>query len=222
MKCLCILSITFCLAFLAHGQSRSDWTDSLEIIPSNPTSQDQAKLIAHVIIPHSGGLRDDSISQYGSVIRVFACYQNGQDQAQTFLTDTFPLGTLPSGNFSVYFLVKLSYYYEADSPKGCQFYNGYDSAFINFTVSSFSNLTSVSASSYSLLQYDKIYVNAAGNGPMQLQVFDVSGRSIYNNASNIADGANVVKLDIPTLPAGLYFYQLQVGDRVKVLKWVQP
>lgn len=192
-------------------------------LPLNPTTNDSVFItytIYHPAYPRWRFAYDLIKTGNNYLLRI--CERLGHFDGADYQHDTLNLGILSSGSYNFKIEYFLTNNFVTNDSTCNMFQSPVDSAFVNFTVSSFSNLTSVSASSYSLLQYDKIYVNAPGNGPMQLQVFDVSGRSIYNSTSNVTEGANVVKLDIPTLPAGLYFYQLQVGDRVKVLKWVQP
>lgn len=48
--------------------------------------------------------------------------------------------------------------------------------------------------------------------PVQVHIKDMTGREVYKQAKSIA-ADNTLKVDIDTMPAGVYFYQLLAGDK---------
>lgn len=192
-------------------------------LPLNPTTNDSVFItytIYHPAYPRWRFAYD--LVKTGNNYLLKICERLGHFDGADYQHDTLNLGILSSGSYNFKIEYFLTNNFATNDSTCNMFQSPVDSGFVSFTVSSLNNINSVSESSSYLLQCDKLYLNAAGSTNMQLQVVDLTGRIFYTIGTKIATGPNVVKLDIPTLPAGLYFYQLQVGDRVKVLKWVQP
>lgn len=74
-----------------------------------------------------------------------------------------------------------------------------------------------------LLNKNTVLLQTESDTAVDIHVLDVNGCLVYRKQGYcLRAGNNSIDIDIPDLPAGLYFYQLQVGDRVKLLKWMQP
>jgi hypothetical protein len=69
--------------------------------------------------------------------------------------------------------------------------------------------------------FTHIRFTLAHGGKVTLKVFDTLGREIQTLAlGNYAPGAYTKKFTATGLPAGLYFYRLQVGETVSVRKMI--
>ena len=60
--------------------------------------------------------------------------------------------------------------------------------------------------------------NLAEVGNVQLRVFDQRGNLIEESQLNANNGDNITCVDISKQPAGIYFFNLVMGDKVKTIK----
>ena len=103
------MKTTFYLISLASLLLFPRWSDaqgiaSLTLIPSSPTTEDTVKLITNIWFP-SGDcwLETNSVSVNAGNIAVVGCFNSGMLTVICNSTDTFTLGRLDAGNYTVTF-----------------------------------------------------------------------------------------------------------------------
>ncbi len=194
---------------------------NVQVLPAQPVAGDSVFITYSIYYPSTPDWNYYyNIEQFGNAYTLTICDRMGQQTGINWKYNTISLGMLPGGNYSL----KILYHWTSQfNDSTCHnFIAPMDSEMVTFQVQLPNAITDYSIGFCRLLQADKLYINSMGSGSMQLQVSDLSGSLIYSMATNLTDGPNLVNLDLPQLPAGIYFYQLQMGDKVKVLKWVQP
>ncbi|MDG1331003.1 MAG: T9SS type A sorting domain-containing protein [Crocinitomicaceae bacterium] len=88
--------------FLSFGQCCPD-INSVEVIPSSPTTTDNVKIVTTVTTPNQGMFLQSSHAVNGSNINAEACYYNGLLTATQTFFDTLDIGILSAGNYTVDF-----------------------------------------------------------------------------------------------------------------------
>ncbi len=78
------------------------YINGIEVIPVNPTTTDNIKIVTTVTTPNLGQFISSSYSISNDTIFVEACYFSGFLTAVQTYTDTLTIGTLPAGNHVVH------------------------------------------------------------------------------------------------------------------------
>ena len=102
MKYLLILSL-FSFSFTANSQC-CPYINNIEIIPANPTTTDNVKIVTTVTTPNQGMFIHSSHSLNGNTINVEACYYSGLLTATQTFYDTLNIGVLSAGSYTVDFV----------------------------------------------------------------------------------------------------------------------
>lgn len=101
MRFLLILSL-ISTSFFANSQC-CPYIDTVEVLPSNPTTTDNVKIATTVMTPSQGSFISSSYSISGNTIDVQACYYSGLLPATQTFFDTLDIGTLAAGTYTVNF-----------------------------------------------------------------------------------------------------------------------
>lgn len=78
------------------------YINGIEVIPTNPTTTDNIKIVTSVTTPNLGQFLSSAYYFLDDTIFVEACYYSGLATAVQTYTDTLIVGTLPAGNHVVH------------------------------------------------------------------------------------------------------------------------
>jgi len=105
-------SFLYFIAVLSIGTNSFEqccpYVDPIEIIPVSPTETDSIYVVTNVTTPNSGTYLGYTIFDYGSTVRIEACYYNGMLTVLTPFTDTINIGVKPAGDYEIEFVAYLS------------------------------------------------------------------------------------------------------------------
>ena len=197
-----ILTILFLCSIV---QSNAQWINSITLVPSNPTTTSQIKVLAALSFS-SGSCDDHTQSNFisGTTIYASALHCLGPLSFICNYTDTFTLGQLAAGNYR--FLLNVN---EGASPSPCTpgIVPG-PSDSLHFTVSALTILDELKANetkvNYNSFQ-KTIDLNLTDNHfGLSIQVISADGRllqSVWRSEKNIS-------LDAASLKPGLYLIRV--------------
>lgn len=195
--------------------------DSLKIIPSNPSPNDNVSLVCYTNLSLSPANLDSSkVSNQNNQIDVDLHYWIGNFMADFVRVDTIVLGYFNAGSYS---LGAYAYSYMT----GVQNFNS-DTAYINFLVSrddvglkDENNLTSLKL--YPNPAYDQLNFSLENNSnSLKLEVFDISGKKVKTkNFSNNSNESFNNFIDISDLKNGLYFCKFTSGNKQVTRRFVK-
>jgi hypothetical protein len=94
-------SLLFFMAFgfLAYGQN--PYILSIEILPQNPSTNDEIFLATHVATGNLGQYLGSTVDVTGNTVTVESCYYGGMATQPREYFDTISIGYLSSGNFNL-------------------------------------------------------------------------------------------------------------------------
>lgn len=202
LKLIFVLSIAF---LLSVGQS-GVYVGTPTVIPQYPTSVDSIKIITSTTVGKLGMklYKTQTTNTVQNTISLTGCYFLGPaDQVITHI-DTFKIGKLSSGSYSVAFKAYSSYYLN------CALKSDSNSVSINFLVI-FSNNLKNNIKNNRIV----IYPNPTSNFMYIISDHSVNNYKIINsNGVIIKDNVLIENLiDVTDLPNGIYTLKIS-GDKI--------
>jgi hypothetical protein len=194
-----ILLITLILGFQHYGRGQT--ISLVTITPASPTPSDSVSLIVETTFAHSAYTVISPVNadtaNHSVTIQLFKCKSN--NGAPAILTDTFQLGQLPGGNYTVNILLFVA---TQDVSGNCGGFSMVDSDNPTLYVGTATSVP-VTSSSSAL----RLYPNPASDRllidlpePAQISIYNISGQTI----KQIAFNGTSETIDISDLPAGIY------------------
>jgi hypothetical protein len=77
---------------------------------------------------------------------------------------------------------------------------------------------------YPMISRDRPYTISYGldkETPVQVCIYDITGRMILNKDYGLCNGSGEIHLDLTSVAQGIYFVQIQAGDRVETKKIIR-
>ncbi len=209
MKCL-VSSILCFFATVSFAQYPS--LGSAEVIPSNPTTNDEVFLATYVTTAYQGSYLGSAVSVSNNIIFVESCYFEGVSASPSTYYDTISLGFLNSGIYSLEYTI-----FGSTSTSSCDYLNDvqYD---ITFSVEQYTALSEIPVNQIS------IYPNPATSGTLHIissnkmetiKLFDTRGQLHYMCSETPTDD-HVIKTT--GLTNGLYYLELSFADEGRIRK----
>lgn len=191
----------FSLSFTSESQC-CPYINSVEIIPSAPTSTDIVKIATTVTTANQGALLYSMHTVNGNTINIEACYFSGMLPATQTYYDTLEIGVLSDGNYTVDFVA-----YES-SDTTCN-YTDSTTLDTSFTVSdSTANIKPIKQ------QIGKLYPNPSngvftielpqGTRATEIRILSISGEIIDRKSFTEEQQLN--------LDAGMYLIEFLDND----------
>lgn len=205
MKQLTFTALFLFSFFIASAQ----WINNISISPANPTVNDNVVFIAEVSFPYgSCDLKTLNTSVNGSSISLSALHCVGMLTYICDDTDSFALGQLPAGTYTVYFQLDMG---SAPDPCTPGINPGPNDSLV-FTVTTTTGITSPVQESFSVFPNpgkEGFTINFSGNASA-LVVRDASGRLVYSS-DEVKPG---MYFGMSDLKAGMYMIELVNKDQV--------
>jgi hypothetical protein len=216
-------TIFLLLSFLTIKSTYGFGVFNVAISPSNPTTQDSIKITFAVGITDYGykfsdvlNLQSDSIFYKGCYLCI--CFQ----QTDTEIDDTVRLNPLSEGLYHVQIIARFA---GSHTDSFCVGSNPAGNVIVDtfFIVSPLNAIGKVDRNPFyaSLLSFNHLRINTENEAELTVSVSDVSGKEINTLHSFAHRGDNSIEWNLPAMPAGMYFYQLLLGDKQKVLRFVK-
>jgi hypothetical protein len=196
--------LTFTALFLfSFFISSAQWIDNISISPANPTVNDNVVFTADVSFPYgSCDIKTQTTSVNGNAIYLSALHCVGMLTFICSESDTFHLGQLPAGTYTVHFQLDMGSLPDPCTPG----INPGPNDSLVFTVTTTTGLTSPVQESFSVFPNpgkEGFTINYSGEASA-LVLRDASGRLVYS-ASEVKPG---MYFGMPDLRAGVYMIEL--------------
>lgn len=213
-RILSTLVMLFAFGFSASAQ----WITGMSVVPSNPTIQDYIRIITTVEFP-SGDCQEKTLnaSVSGSQINLSALHCVGMLTFICGSTDTFQLGQLAAGTYTVYFQLDMG-----GQPFPCTpgiVPGALDS--MTFVVSTGTGLPLLSKNEMELFPnpgQNGFAIRYSGNVVPFVRITDMQGRIVREFPSVSSD----TYLDLSELKSGAYLVELfDAGKRMVSEKWIK-
>lgn len=200
MKLCCTISLivlAFCLSLSGHAQTISQVT----ILPAAPTPNDSISIIvqstfstyAYTVV---NPVNSDT-ANYSITIQLFKC--KSQTGAATTITDTFQLGQLPEGTYTVNILLFVANQQGASGNCGAFTMADTDnSSLLIGTPTTVTGITPDKNILYPNPASSELFIRSSEPG--LLIIYDMRGQAV----KKIATGNSIETIDISELPAGIY------------------
>lgn len=182
-----IFTLFYCTA---HAQ----WIGTPTIIPQSPTPADSVQVIIQTMTPYLGQKlqRSASVNKTGAVI-INICNYSGMPAAIQYYTDTFQLGQLPGGTYSMQINYSIS-----GSSSSCAVMSETTSAH-QFTVAAVTGLRNQYRSDLTVYPNPAADVLFIGSARTDIGMFDLTGRLVMTIPRNTQ------QVNVKHLPEGVYF-----------------
>lgn len=209
--------ILLLLCMVITGITKVGAIKSYSVIPAQPTIADNIS-IAYCTntIQYPAWFFGHNFQIYGDTVFITSCVRVGPDDWGQDVYDTVNIGMLPPGTYTGIIFVNFTGH---NTDSACLLPFTYDSVHFSFTVTAANAVTTDDNDQIKLLDYNHLEVISGGNAFLTLSISNTSGQLIYHRKNcAIGKGANVINIELPQLTSGIYLYQIQAGDRVRILK----
>lgn len=204
--------LVFFIVSLTTFSAQQPAIGSMTLIPSIITQNTPLKIATTVTTPAQGVLVDKSytVSQNPNVIELRICYGSGLLPATYAYVDTFNVGLLPVGNYSVHFRAYMS--------SANQWCNKIDSNEVSATLT-----VNVSTA---LLEHNtrsqRIFVAESGNTLVYNCGSDLVRIEIYNMNGTLVERVQLSgggKRDLRHLNTGMYLLRFEEGEKLRTIRF---
>jgi hypothetical protein len=195
-KMLTLLILSF-NGFLAAGQC-CPYIDDVTVDPANPSATDPISIYTVVTTPNIGSFIQHSHFVSGDTVYLEACYWEGMATALWTIYDTFNIGPLPAGDYTIVFTAQLST--EMDQ---CVV-SDWETDTSAFTVTGVAGIDDPEAEVWQLYPNPVSSVLSIDGNPDRVGLTDITGKVV---SVPLFTGA-VTQLDLSDVPAGYYVVEL--------------
>lgn len=203
-----ITAILFLIMVLFSAKAQYGTINSMMIIPANPTTVDNVKLVADVTVGYSScwlmNFNYNLISPGNYMVDAYYCM--GMLAALCNSTDTFTLGMLPAGTNNIYMLLRSA---QNAGPDPCTVFSPLDTDVVQVTVSVSTGIPDDNINGLRIVATDNGFVIKGADriqGSKDFALYSIDGKILFSKT--LSEGENKIN---PTLAPGIYFYHLRVG-----------
>ena len=207
-KILSVFFVLFAKTFFAQQPA----VGSITMFPSIVIQNTPLKIITTVTTPAQGVLVDKSytVTQNPNVIELRICYGSGLLPATFAYVDTFNVGLLPAGNYSVHFRAYMS--------SANQWCNKIDSNEVSSTITvnvstALTENIKVGQSVFVAESGNTLFYNCS-NELLQIEIYTMTGK-LENSFQVSGSGSK----DLQHLKQGLYFLRFAEGQKLRSIKF---
>ncbi|MCS6991671.1 MAG: hypothetical protein NZL95_07395 [Chitinophagales bacterium] len=188
------------LSFSAQAQC-CPYINGIYVLPSNPTTADDIKIVTHTTTPNLGSKIYYSVSQTSNAFNISACFWEGILTMLKDFYDTTHVGMLPAGTYIINYLA-----FSSTSPDSCQFsdYNIQTQYFTVTTATGMGSFLSAHASVHYNLEHAQLMVHFDHIEKFNIDLFTLVGQHIESRAVT----AQEFILDLSALPRGSYLFRI--------------
>jgi hypothetical protein len=214
-KLLSLFLILICLCACDVVHAQLPFMHATTVIPQNPTTSDFIKIVTHVSTPNQGILVDQlyTVTAVPSKIHLHGCYWQGMATAIQHHIDTFHIGYLQAGTYTLTHSVYMSSTQQHCSRIDSNFATG------GFTVKSTVGLNELKKSGSLTLTPNPASESLTLSGvktPASVRIFSLAGTR--EKELLLLSGE---KIDITTLPPGLYLLTVAEGKSFHHTKFIK-
>lgn len=185
---------------------------TMTLMPTVVTQNSILKIITTVTTPAQGVLVDKSytVTQNPNVIQLRICYGSGMLPATFAYVDTFNVGLLPVGNYSVHFRAYMS--------SANQWCNKIDSNEVSSTLTV--NVSTALSENKKLSQQvfvaesGNTLVYNCGNDLLQIEIYNMNGK-LESSFQVSGSGSK----ELRHLKQGMYFLRFAEGQKLRSIKF---
>jgi hypothetical protein len=199
--------------------------DKVEVIPSSPDTNDVVKIETVVTSYDYGNKLYDSISVSGNQVNISMCISSSPFPAFRTFKDTFDIGKLLAGNYSVNILL-----YKSSSLNNECIPIDSKRAEITFDVIvPTSTKKKFTESKNSVLLYPNpspahqtLVVNIEKPQQLDITLHDVAGRAVkYVYSGKAVPGEHHYTINLNKLASGIYLLRVQAGEEILHVKTIK-
>ncbi len=206
------LGMTLCVVTPVRGQFT---IQHIEVVPAHPTPTEEVKVTFHIVSPNqpvsSVYLRHERVNDS---IEVEGCFYQGAATSPGHFYDTLSLGILPAGNYQVLFDAYLS-----NDSAICDM-SASDFTSVSFTVSGSSSVSYPGLENkfavYPNPVIDVLFVeDDEALVLLDAAIIDSEGKMLQQHPGNFR------RIDVSSLPKGLYFLRLRATEGQAIIRFVK-
>lgn len=215
--------LCFLLVLTTLSNAYSQWIQTLDILPENPTTTDSIFLIATVQTPNSTcNLNEAKVIIENSVVGVNACYAHGMLTAICQRTDTIALGKYEqAGEYELLFMASLTGDFNDTT---CMSPSGSTMSSFNFMVDLANPVSAINPGAefeiYPNPSRGTIELLFKNKNPFsgQVQWFDQYGKLVHSLFVETTNQNVPLRVNLSHLSNGLYYCMLIGADNRKATK----
>jgi|GEM_PF-3026577 AAA+ ATPase superfamily predicted ATPase len=222
------LSLFFAVLFCYHlSSSQIGITANANISPAEPTANDSVTINVHTYYHDLLFLYDTSLSIYNDTIFLSACHLYGStpDQPPTADSVRILLGTLPAGIWVFKYIARGT---NTLNDSSCQHFDQTDTVIKTFVVG-VSAIDEVKSDTFELQLFSGVTNNTILLSPSSsavisscnITLYNILGQRIRKEYTGLVSGQLKVQAFTGDLAPGFYFYEVQVGEERKALRFVK-
>ena len=217
-----LILLFLCGSFTAWSQTIR--IDTVEIIPVNPVVTDSVKVGVHMVSTLYSIKNSDSLSITGDTIHIYYCISISLLTSVTVFTDTFALGTLAAGDYTV----RVKAYETMDTT--CNNPGDSVSASTPFTVTGAVSVDretpergfSIHLAPNPAESFQQVVITTEKPENMTIQLFDLSGRLVRDVFSGeVEAGEQSFTVDLTGLKSGTYVCKVLTDNNMYHLKAIK-
>lgn len=224
MKAIFIFLISITLVCNVLGQCCPPTIMEISVIPANPTASDTVKIVTVTGMNANGFSYGHSYTISNDTIFLVGCFSSGTAPSAPIYSDTTIIGVLPSGVYRIIYEANTSFDFLTCIPSYTS------TSEITFEVVTGTNSISENANNNLVFllfpnptsDLQTLNIRALGNESLSVEILNLQGKQIRNVYSDKAkQNETKINCDVSDLQAGMYFYQIQLGDQHKSVRFVK-
>ena len=215
-KIITLLCLSLMSSYVSAQSQNLPYLGTATIIPSSPTTADIVKIVTHVTTPNQGIIVDlnHSVTHATKQIMLHGCYWNGMLTATQTHIDTFVVGQLQAGTYTVQHRAYMS--------SGQQVCHRTDSNIVQstLTVGALTGLNEIKKE-----KLNSVFPNPATHTIYFTNNLNFTNALIYSSLGTVVKSVTQLKasneLHIEELPAGVYFVRLFNDKSDETVKFIK-
>lgn len=215
------LLLVFLLMYLGE-QGFGQTLTNFKITPSSPTTDDSIAVDFLLVFPWFEAKKQTSNLAIGAdtIVYTGCYYKPGFAQMDTYVYDTFNLGKLSAGYYELFVLRNFVLSYQDTDCINIAYTDTLDTFFI---VSAANVILPTQHNGFQvmLLDFNRLKILSDAATKTSVNVFDALGRLCFTQQNiSLPAGISQVDLIIPSLPRGMYFYDIKTENSRSVSKYI--
>lgn len=217
----CILISLFAILGIINASAQCcPYIGNIQIIPASPTPSDSVTIVVQFTTPNQGTRLGKTHAINGTNIELESCYFLGFLTVPTVFVDSFHIGTLPTGNYTL----NVTGYASLDQ-NTCDYLEDTTNTQLSFVVSANAGI-----GDYNKNQTFFIYPNPSISQELYIESTEAYDQILFVNqlgqtSKRITNNteSTTQKIMVDDLPSGIYTIVIQnkKGTRLYSQKWIK-
>ena len=215
----CIVCVIFVAGFLT---SNAQTLTNFHVVPESPSTNDSIQINFVLAFPWSEAKKQTSNLTIGSdtIVYTGCYYKPGFVQTDSYVYDTFDVGKLSEGYYELFVLRNFVFSYQDTDCLNIAYTDTLDTFFI-VSAANVILPTQYNGFHVMLLDFNRLKILSDAATKTSVNVFDALGRLCFTQPNiSLPAGISQIDLIIPSLPRGMYFYDVKTENSRSVSKYI--